>query len=115
MRTRRGALGGLSMFLLAAMVSGAPTAIAASQDKPRVVQVVITEVAFPIVKETLKVGDIIEWVNNDVVDHTATAKNKDWDVVIRVGRKVRMPLKKAGTVEYFCKYHPNMTGKLTIR
>jgi plastocyanin len=104
-------LAAIAALVLAAVVT-IPTA---AQDKPRVVQIVITEVAFPVVKETLSIGDVIEWVNNDVVDHTATARNKDWDVVIRAGRKVRMPLKKAGVVDYFCKYHPNMTGKMTIK
>ena len=29
-----------------------------------------------------RVGDTIEWTNNDFVVHTATARNKDWDVTI---------------------------------
>jgi plastocyanin len=28
------------------------------------------------------VGDTIEWVSTDFVAHTATARNKDWDVAI---------------------------------
>ncbi len=101
-------------LLLTSAASGA-TMPASAQEKPRIVQIVITEATFTPLKDPLKVGDVIEWVNNDVVDHTATAKNKDWDVVIRVGRKVRMPLKKAGTVDYFCKYHPNMTGQIVVK
>jgi plastocyanin len=29
-----------------------------------------------------KVGDTVQWVNNDMFDHTATARNGDWDVTI---------------------------------
>ena len=29
-----------------------------------------------------KVGDTIQWINNDVFDHMATARNGDWDVAI---------------------------------
>src|SRR5262245_12594934 len=96
------------VFLAAATlttVAGAPA---------KVVQVVIDKAAFTSVTETLAIGDTIEWVNKDIVDHTATAKNKDWDVVIPAGKKVRLVLKKAGTVDFYCRYHPNMTGKLVI-
>jgi plastocyanin len=29
--------------------------------------------------------------------------------------KATLVLKKPGTVDYFCEYHPNMTGTLVIR
>ena len=80
-----------------------------------VVQIVIDQVAFTPLKKPLVVGDVVEFVNNDVVDHTATEKNKAWDVVIRVGRKMRVEMKTAGTIEFFCRFHPNMTGQVTVR
>ena len=86
-------------------VAGAPA---------KVVQVVIDKAAFANVTETLTIGDTVEWVNKDVVDHTATAKNKDWDVVIPAGKKVRLVLTKAGAVDFYCRYHPNMKAVLTI-
>ena len=86
----------------------------AAAQQPKVIQIVIDKVAFAEVKVPLKIGDTIEWINKDVVDHTATAKNKDWDVELPAGKKVRMVLKKAGTVEYFCRYHQNMTGKISV-
>jgi plastocyanin len=32
--------------------------------------------------------------------------------VVPVGKKARVVLKKAGTFDYFCKFHPNMVGKI---
>src|SRR4051812_9378391 len=55
------------------------------------------------------VGDAIEWVNADFVAHTATAKNHDWDVSMPPNSTKRIVLKKAGMVEFFCRFHPNMT------
>jgi len=98
------------VFIFAMACHGASAATPAA----KVVEITIDKVTFSEVKVTLNVGDTIEWVNKDVVDHTATAKNKDWDVVIPAGKKARLVLKKAGTFDYFCRYHPNMVGKLVI-
>ena len=61
-----------------------------------------------------KVGDTIEWVNKDVFAHTATAKNGDFDVTQPPKKTVTSVLKKAGMVEYYCRYHPNMKAVLKI-
>ena len=81
----------------------------------KAVQIAISGVAFAEVKQALAVGDTVEWINKDVVAHTATAKNKDWRVVIPENGKATLLLKKPGTVDYYCEYHPNMTGRLVIR
>jgi plastocyanin len=61
-----------------------------------------------------KVGDTIEWINQDFVVHTATARNGDWDVVIAAHKSARQILTKAGTIEYYCRFHPNMKATVTI-
>ena len=61
-----------------------------------------------------KVGDTITWVNKDVFAHTATAKNGDFDVTLPPNKSATSVLRKAGTVEYYCRYHPNMKATLKI-
>lgn len=61
-----------------------------------------------------KVGDTIQWVNKDVFAHTATAKNGDFEVMLPPKKSAASVLKKAGTVEYYCRYHPNMKATLKI-
>jgi plastocyanin len=61
-----------------------------------------------------KVGDTINWINKDVFAHTATAKNGDFDVTLPPKKSATSVLKKAGTVEYYCRYHPNMKATLKI-
>jgi len=63
---------------------------------------------------TAKVGDTIEWVNKDVFAHTATARNGDWDVMLPPKKNGTLVLKKAGTVDYYCRFHPNMKATLTV-
>ena len=61
-----------------------------------------------------KVGDTIEWINKDVFAHTATARNGEWDVMLPPKKNGTLVLKKAGTVEYYCRFHPNMKATLTV-
>lgn len=61
-----------------------------------------------------KVGDTIVWINKDVFAHTATAQSGDFDVTLPPNKSAALVLKKAGTVEYYCRYHPNMKAMLKI-
>jgi plastocyanin len=63
---------------------------------------------------TAKVGDTIELVNKDVLAHTATARNGDFDVMMPPKKTVTYVLKKAGSVDYYCRFHPNMKATLKI-
>ena len=49
--------------------------LAAPSAAGEVVRVAINDLAFSPAEVTAKVGDTIEWVNGDFVDHTATAKD----------------------------------------
>ena len=78
------------------------------------IEIVIDQVAFQKPEVKARVGDTVEWINKDLFDHTATAKNGDWSVTMEPGKRGRVVLKKAGTLDYFCKLHPNMTGRLIV-
>ena len=78
------------------------------------IQITIQNLVNTPAEVTAKVGDTIEWINKDVIAHTATAKNGDWDVMIGPNKTASLVLKKAGAVDYYCKFHPNMKAKLTV-
>ena len=63
---------------------------------------------------TAKVGDTIVWENRDVFAHTATATDKSFDVMLPPKKSGSLTVTKAGTFDYFCKFHPNMKAKLTV-
>lgn len=77
------------------------------------IQVIIDKLVFAPAEVQAKVGDTIEWVNKDVFAHTATATSRGWDVAIAPKKTVRLKLTKPGVEDYFCKYHPNMKGRVT--
>ncbi|MBV9979404.1 cupredoxin family copper-binding protein [Bradyrhizobium sp.] len=62
-----------------------------------------------------KVGDTIEWVNKDVVAHTATAQQGgEFDVMLPANKSGSRVASTAGTFPYFCRFHPNMKATLTV-
>lgn len=77
------------------------------------IQVVIDKLVFAPAQIKAKVGDTVEWVNKDILAHTATVKG-DWDVMIPAKKTVSFVLKKAGDVEYYCRFHPNMKGRISV-
>jgi plastocyanin len=76
--------------------------------------IVIDKMAFGAVPQTLHPGDTIMWQNNDVLRHTATAKDHSFDLNLPSKSSATMVVGAAGTVAFFCKFHPGMIGKLVI-
>jgi plastocyanin len=79
-----------------------------------VVKLSIGDLAFKPAEVTVHVGDTVEWDNADFVDHTATAKSGDWDVAIAAGRTGRVKINRPGTIAYYCRFHPTMTGTIKV-
>ncbi|HEY6517901.1 MAG TPA: cupredoxin domain-containing protein [Roseiarcus sp.] len=98
--------GGLA--LLAALALSSP-AIAGET-----IRVAVDKMTFDPPKISAHVGDTIEWASSDFVVHTATAKNKDWDVTIPAKGMGRVTLNHPGEIDYFCRFHPNMTGQIVV-
>ncbi len=63
----------------------------------------------------LKPGDVIVWINKDIVPHTVTAGNGSWDSgEIDPGGKWQMVVKGDLFMTYYCRFHPSMTARLDI-
>jgi plastocyanin len=99
--------------LLLALAGAAIVAVPASA-APKVYTVTIQQMTFGPVPSGLHVGDAVEWVNNDIFVHSVTARDKSFDLELKPKARVRMVLKQPGTVAFFCRYHPGMTGKLAV-
>jgi|SRR5215468_2347758 len=78
------------------------------------VRISMENLAITPAEVSAKVGDTIELSNKDVFAHTATARNGDFDVNLPPKKSATFVLKKAGTVDYYCRYHPNMKATLKI-
>jgi plastocyanin len=78
------------------------------------IQITMENLVVSPTEVSAKVGDTLELINKDILAHTATARNGDFDVAMPPKKTVTYVLKKAGTVEYYCRFHPNMKAVLTI-
>ena len=76
--------------------------------------VVLDKMQFGPTPVGLHVGDVIVWQNNDFLRHTATARDGSFDIDLPPHTKASLTLTKAGTIAFFCKFHPGMTGTLTV-
>ena len=76
--------------------------------------VVIDKMKFGPVPAEVHPGDTIVWQNNDILRHSATARDKSFDVDLPAKTSVSMVVGAAGTVAFYCKFHPGMTGTLVI-
>lgn len=100
----------LGLALILGFISFAAAFPAAAE----VIHVDVNKMAYSPVQVTAHVGDVVEWVNNDIVAHTATEKGKKWEVMLPVKGKGSTTMKSEGTIEYYCKFHPNMVGKIEV-
>ena len=100
--------GGALAFSVLAYGSPSPGA------EPRAREIEIDKLAFGPAPDALHVNDIVEWVNADIFQHTASATDGSFDVDLPAGAKGRTILKRAGVVDYFCRFHPGMQGRLEV-
>ena len=88
-------------------------ALSALSARAETVTVAIDKLAFSPATVSAKVGDTIEWVNKDALAHTATVKG-GWEEMIPPKKTASMVLKEAGQVDYYCRFHPNMKGRISV-
>jgi plastocyanin len=79
-----------------------------------VIQINMAKVAYAPAQVSAHVGDTIEWTNDDIVAHTANARNGAWDLMVQPKGKATIMLNSAGTIEYYCRLHPNMVGSVMV-
>lgn len=119
-----------SFILLTALAVVATGAIAphagagrpghSAKSPPKVVTVEIRNFTFEPASVTVRPGDTVEWKNDDLVPHTATAAGEAQTPVfdsgyIQSGASWRYVARKKGTYDYTCLLHPNMKGKLIVQ
>ncbi len=77
-------------------------------------RVVISSLMFAPAQISVKAGDRVTWLNDDIVPHTATASDHRWDTgIIEPGQQVTLQIPEGDvTADYYCLYHPLMKGSI---
>lgn len=94
-------------------LAGVMLAAAAVPAQAETIQVMVDKLVFTPAEVSAKVGDTIEWVNRDILAHTATVKG-GMEVMIPARKTGRVTLQKVETIDYYCRFHPNMKGRITV-
>jgi len=83
--------------------------------EPRRVVVEIRGFKFVPQRPALAPGDIVVWINKDIVPHTVTAKDGSWDSdLIEVGKQWTTKITRGMATDYFCAYHPMMKAGFSV-
>jgi len=98
-------------LVIAVILALAATAMPA---KAATIQISMENLVISPATASAKVGETVEWVNKDVLEHSATARNGGFDVTLPPKKTGTVVLTKPGTVDYYCRFHPNMKAVLTV-
>lgn len=75
----------------------------------------IRDMNFATVTAPVAMGDTIVWTNHDPVPHTVTATDGTWSSAeLGTNDSFTMVVRETQPLEYLCRYHPTMTGRITI-
>jgi plastocyanin len=76
----------------------------------------IRDFAFAPGNLQVPVGATVTWTNYDDAPHTATAKDGSWDTgILNRNEKKAITFDQPGEYQYYCKVHPDMIARLTVR
>jgi plastocyanin len=77
----------------------------------------LTTTAYAPNPVNIKVGDSINWVNNDSIAHTSTANNGTTfnSGTIAPGGSFKATFSTAGSFAYHCAFHPGMVGTVVVQ
>lgn len=91
-------------------------AACAREHRPALHRVTIRQFRYEPARLAVAVGDTVEWVNRDIVPHTATETTRRWDSgdLPPGGGAGRVVPDRVGGYAYTCAYHPTMSGHLEV-
>jgi plastocyanin len=107
-------------LLAAVLLAAAPAATAQSHHSasPRgasdVVKVKVVDFAFKPGTVTIPKGSAVKWINKGSVTHSTTSDTGLWSKDLKPGDSFKRTFKRVGTFKYHCRFHSNMTGKISV-
>jgi plastocyanin len=100
----------------ATTATASTTSPAGTSSEP--VQISLKDIQYHPRNVAVHEGQKVRWTNDDTVAHTVTGRTgADFDsgtMKPNIKSFYETTMRNAGKVTYFCKFHPNMTGTITI-
>lgn len=103
-RLTRREFGGFAGALLAPRVHAGGTS-----------RVTIRRFKFDPAELTIAPGTSIVWTNLDSAPHTATDRAGSWDTkALKKNAEGVVTFDEEGVFDYYCRFHPNMKGRIVV-
>jgi plastocyanin len=82
--------------------------------EPAIHTVIIENIRFSPARINVRDGDIVRFINKDLVPHTVTESisAKFDSSTIESGKEWQLNVAGHGVVKYYCRVHPNMVGEI---
>ena len=61
-----------------------------------------------------RVGDVILWVNRNIFKHTATARDRSFNIDVASSARGKIVIMRGGAFAFYCKYYSGMTGRIFV-
>ena len=104
------------LALALSLLAWSAISVIAEARKPQTHQVVMDAMVFRPASLTVRKGDTIVWINEDVVAHTATSASAGFDSnIVQPGKSWKHTVRARGDFAYVCTYHPRMKGTLRVK
>jgi plastocyanin len=81
---------------------------------PSKADVRVTDAGFSPAQVSVRAGGTVEWINDSSQPHTVTTTESD-SQAIEKGKTFSQEFDKAGTYDYYCRYHPTETGTVEVK
>ena len=105
-----------ALAMALALTAGALASASCAGRAARMYTVKIEQMRFTPARLSVQPGDVVEWVNADLVPHTATAKGGAFNSgPIAAGSSWRWTAQTRGTTPYLCALHPTMSAQMEVR
>lgn len=118
LRIRRTAIMRTAVFAFAfSLVLCTLAFTAGPRPKPKTHTVTMEGIRFQPEELTVASGDVIVWINKDLVAHTATSSESGIfdSQLIAPDKSWKFTARTKGNVAYVCRYHPGMKGMLHVK
>ena len=110
-----------AILALAVACGGGAGPASTTQASQVTIGATVTYKSFAVSPATVEVprGQAVQWKNEDSTQHTVSGGRPGakgpFDRKVDGGSTTQIVFDTAGTFDYFCEFHPSMTGRVTVR
>lgn len=97
-----------------ANLPGGDQSAVVNANAPAIVHVVMRNMKFDPPTVEVKIGDVVEWKNDDITPHTATSATFD-SASIEPEKSWRHTFTGPGSFPYHCTFHPDMKAAVIVK